>query len=137
MADTLSPEYRSEIMSRITGRNTQPEVAVRKLLHRMGYRFRLHRKDLPGKPDIVLSKWKTIVFVHGCFWHGHECRRGKMPSTNTDFWVEKIRKNRERDSIVVEKLRKIGWRTMIVWQCELNDVDSLRLRLKGIAADHA
>lgn len=135
--DSVSPERRSEIMGRVSNKNTRPEVAVRSLLHRMGYRFRLHRKDLPGKPDIVLPKWKTAVFVHGCFWHGHDCRRGAAPSSNVEFWAEKIRKNQKRDRISESRLRESGWDVMVIWECELKGVDALRSKLKGIAVDHA
>lgn len=135
--DTLPPDRRSEIMSRIKGKNTKPEMRVRSLLHSMGFRFRLHRKDLPGKPDIILPKWKTAVFVHGCFWHGHDCPRGSRPSSNIAFWAEKIRKNQERDRTANDRLRDSGWTTMVIWECELRDIVTLRSKLKGIAATHA
>ncbi len=131
--DTVNRKRRSEIMSRIGGKNTKPELAVRRLLHAMGYRFRLHRKDLPGKPDILLPKWKTAIFIHGCFWHGHACPRGTRPSTNTEFWAEKIRKNQERDDLTGKRLRESHWRVMVIWECELKDVESLCSKLKGIA----
>jgi DNA mismatch endonuclease, patch repair protein len=109
-------------MSRISGRNTTPEIIVRKLIHRLGFRFRLHVRTLPGNPDIVLPKYKKIVFVHGCFWHGHEnCRRSKRPSTNTGFWDQKINGNIERDKVINKKLTELGWKTLSIWQCEIKD----------------
>lgn len=107
------------MMSGIRGKNTKPEIIVRKALHAAGYRFRLHRKDLPGKPDIVLPKYKTVIFVHGCFWHKHDCRYFKWPKTRPDFWREKIEGNVERDRLAYEKLEEMGWRVKVVWECEL------------------
>lgn len=104
--DVFSREKRSQIMSRVSGKNTKPELIVRSLLHNMGYRFRLHRKDLPGKPDITLPKYKKNIFVHGCFWHGHlDCPRAKRPATNKKFWNEKLNKNIERDKVAVRNLK--------------------------------
>ncbi len=118
--DVFSPEKRSRIMSRISGKNTKPEIYIRSLLHRLGYRFRLHRADLPGKPDITLPKHKKIIFVHGCFWHGHEgCRRAKRPDTNKEFWDKKIEGNIARDKHNREKLETLGWKVMVVWTCEI------------------
>jgi len=117
--DSVSPDKRSENMRRVGQKNTKPEIAVRKLLHSMGYRFRLHRKDLAGKPDIVLPKHKIAVFVNGCFWHGHDCPRGKRPSTNTEFWNEKLSRNVERDRSNCERLKAEGWGVAIVWECEI------------------
>src|SRR5436309_444112 len=97
MADIVSKRRRSEVMRRITSTDTRPEVLVRRVLHRMGFRFRLHQKDLPGKPDIVLPKWRTVILVHGCFWHGHDCCEGHLPKTNTDYWAPKLERNRRRD----------------------------------------
>ncbi|MDY6851369.1 MAG: very short patch repair endonuclease [Thermodesulfobacteriota bacterium] len=117
-------------MSRISGKNTKPELVVRSLLHNMGYRFRLHRNDLPGKPDITLPKHKKIIFVHGCFWHGHiDCPRAKRPETNKEFWHEKLNKNIERDKATVKKLRQLGWGVLTVWTCEVNDADKLKIKL--------
>lgn len=105
-------------MSRVRNKNTRQELLVRSLLHRLGYRFRLHRKELPGTPDLVLPKHCLALFVHGCFWHGHDCNRGKLPSSNREFWRRKIERNIERDRAAVEQLEKSGWRTIIVWGCE-------------------
>ncbi|MDF1614346.1 very short patch repair endonuclease [Desulfurivibrio dismutans] len=117
-------------MSRVGGKNTKPEIAVRSLLHSLGYRFRLHRKDLPGKPDITLPKYKKVIFVHGCFWHGHEdCPRSKRPSTNEEFWREKLDKNIERDKETVTALKKLGWDVLTVWACEVKDTNKLKTKL--------
>ena len=130
MADTFTPEQRSAVMARVKNRNTTPEKVVRSLLHNMGYRFRLHRKDLPGSPDIVLPRYKTVIFVHGCFWHGHNgCRRGARPTSNTEFWNVKIDRNIERDHLAVRELEKTGWRVFTLWQCEMKDMGVLRDRL--------
>lgn len=107
-------------MSKIRGKNTKPEKILRSALFSLGYRFRLHRKDLPGKPDIVLPKYKTVIFVHGCFWHYHaDCREGRVPSTNSKFWKEKLEKNVNRDKQHNEKLSAAGWKVITVWECEV------------------
>lgn len=128
-------------MSKVRGKNTKPELIVRSLLHRMGYRFRIHRRDLPGNPDIVLPKHKKVIFVHGCFWHGHEnCPRAKRPSTNKAFWNEKLTKNIERDKQHLQQLEQLGWRALVVWSCGVKDPDALRNRLERFMnerqADH-
>ncbi len=123
--DRLSPERRSWLMSRIKGANTKPEIGVRSLLHRIGYRFRLHRRDLPGTPDIVLPGRKAVVFVHGCFWHGHACKRAKMPKTREDYWAEKIDGNRRRDARKRRQLRALGWKVVVVWECETKKAGSV------------
>lgn len=110
---------RSRMMSGIRGRNTKPEIFIRQALHARGFRFRLHVKSLPGKPDLVLPKYKVVVFVHGCFWHGHECRYFKVPKTRSDFWLEKIGKNQLRDRLQVSSLMALGWRVLIVWECAI------------------
>lgn len=120
MSDVHSAKVRSFNMSRIRSKNTKPELVVRKLLHSAGFRFRLHASDLPGKPDIVLRKYETVVFVHGCFWHGHEkCKYFVVPGTRTDWWLQKINRNRELDAINAKKLRDLGWRVVKVYECEL------------------
>ena len=114
----------------MNAKNTKPELIVRSLLHNMGYRFRLHRKDLPGKPDITLPKYNKIIFVHGCFWHGHiNCPRAKRPATNKKFWNEKLDKNMERDKIIINNLRQLGWDILIVWTCEVKNTEKLRNKL--------
>lgn len=119
MADHLTAEQRSFNMSRIRGRDTKPEMVVRRMLHALGFRFRLHRADLPGKPDIVLSKWRTVVFVHGCFWHGDHCDLFRWPATRQEFWRAKIESNVTRDHAAIEKLLAAGWRVVTVWECAL------------------
>ena len=117
-------------MSRVSGKNTKPEIAVRSLLHNLGFRFRLHRKDLPGKPDITLPKYKKVIFVHGCFWHGHaDCSRSKRPSTNEEFWREKLDENIERDKATVNALKQLGWDVLTVWACEVKDTNKLKIML--------
>ena len=117
-------EQRSRNMSAIKSKNTKPEIAVRKLLHSMGYRFRLHRKDLPGSPDIVLPKYKTVIFVHGCFWHRHQnCKYASTPKTRQEFWNKKFNENINRDKINQENLSSKGWKIIIVWECEIKDQD--------------
>ena len=130
--DVFPQKKRQEIMSRVRSRNTRPEALVRSLLHRLGFRFRLHRKDLPGTPDIVLPKYGTVIFVHGCFWHGHDCTRGKLPTTNAEFWRKKIEGNVARDKEATEELRSQGWRVINVWSCETSScvkLDALGHRL--------
>jgi len=130
MVDRLSPAHRSWNMSRIWGRNTKPECLVRSLLHRAGYRFRIHRKDLPGRPDIVLPKYRTVIFVHGCFWHRHEhCRFAYTPKSRVAFWQKKFTDNLERDKKAIQELRKARWKVIIVWECELRDEAKLKRRL--------
>ena len=132
MADVVDASTRSRMMSRIRGKDTRPEIIVRKLLHKAGYRFRLHRKDLPGSPDVVLPKLKVAIFVHGCFWHAHTgCRFAKTPSTRTSFWQEKLRRNMERDEIARQALLVLGWRVLVVWECvtkSSDEVESLTQR---------
>ncbi|MEQ8783987.1 MAG: very short patch repair endonuclease [Roseibium album] len=119
MADVVSKEVRSRMMSGIRGKDTKPELIVRKALHRAGFRFRLHDSKLPGKPDLVLSKYKVAIFVHGCFWHGHDCHLFRLPSTRTEFWQKKIASNVERDRLVTNALVNSGWRIATVWECAL------------------
>lgn len=120
-------------MAAIRGRDTTPELRVRRLLHLLGYRFRLHRRDLPGSPDIVLPRYRTVIFVHGCFWHRHpDCRYTTTPKTRTDFWAAKFQKNMERDARQQSDLRSAGWTVVIVWECELRDIEALTDRLQKI-----
>lgn len=117
--DNLSKKHRSWNMSRIKGKNTKPELIVRSLLHKMGYRFRLHRKNLPGKPDIVLPKYKTLIFVHGCFWHQHEgCKRATMPKSNEKYWKKKLKGNVSRFEVNKFILEQKGWNIIVIWECE-------------------
>ena len=119
MPDIFAPEKRHEIMQNVKTKNTAPEIKLRSLLHKNGFRFRANRKDLPGKPDIVLPKYRAVIFVHGCFWHGHDCPRGQRPQTNADFWKQKIDRNVIRDKSDVSLLESLGWRVLIVWECEI------------------
>ena len=119
MVDVVDSATRSRMMSGIRGRNTKPEILIRSLLHRHGFRFRLHVRDLPGKPDIVLPRYHAVVFVHGCFWHGHDCPLFKWPGTRPDFWREKIGRNQANDNRAREALLANGWRVGIVWECAL------------------
>ena len=131
MADVFTPAKRSAIMARIKGENTKPEIIVRKLVHSLGCRFRLHQSRLLGKPDLVLPRHNKIIFVHGCFWHGHAgCSRATVPSTNAAFWEKKIVGNKTRDRRVGRKLRRSGWRVLIVWQCQTKNIEKLTDRLK-------
>jgi DNA mismatch endonuclease (patch repair protein) len=135
MADTFTPEKRSEIMSRIGRKDTGPEMRVRRLLHALGYRFRLHRKDLPGKPDVVLPRYRKVILVHGCFWHSHpDCPRAALPTTNEQFWRTKIGKNVARDALAREQLHEQGWDVLVLWQCELKGVDALARQLQAFLA---
>lgn len=120
MSDIFSSEKRSEIMSKISGKETKPEILVRKFLFAHGFRFRKNDKKLPGKPDIVLPKYKTVIFVHGCFWHGHHnCKKSKLPETRKEFWEEKINQNISRDIRNIKDLEELGWKVILVWGCEL------------------
>jgi DNA mismatch endonuclease, patch repair protein len=127
-----TPEARSRVMRAVKGRNTKPEMTVRRLVHGMGFRYRLHRKDLPGKPDMTFSSRRKIIFIHGCFWHGHDCKRGaRIPKNNRDYWVAKIARNRRRDSEHYEALRENGWRALVVWECQLKDRETVAKRIKA------
>ncbi|HAW33432.1 MAG TPA: very short patch repair endonuclease [Alphaproteobacteria bacterium] len=120
MTDTLSKEERSRVMAKVKSRDTKPEKKVRSMLFSLGFRFRLCQKNLPGKPDIVLKKYKTVVFVHGCFWHGHEnCRKARIPKSNVEFWKNKIERNKQRFDEVAGQLRAQGWKVVVVWECEI------------------
>lgn len=130
MTDVLTQEQRKRCMSRIRSKNTLPEMKVRRLLHGLGYRFRLHYGKLPGKPDIVLPRLKKIVLVHGCFWHMHDCKQGKVkPETNSDFWAKKRESNVKRDSQVRQQLTSLGWDIMVIWECWTKDELQLSKKL--------
>lgn len=124
MVDTLTTAERSECMRRVRGKNTKPEMIVRRLVHGMGYRYRLHRKDLPGCPDLVFPRYKKILFVHGCFWHSHPgCKRARMPASNQDYWRSKLERSSRRDEANRAALLAAGWGVMIVWECEVKNSD--------------
>lgn len=129
MADRVTKEQRSKNMARVKNKNTVPELTVRKILYRLGFRFRLHRRDLPGNPDIVLPRHKKIIFVHGCFWHGHSCPKGKRPSTRQEFWDPKLDRNIERDRNNISELQKSGWKVLVIWECEIKDLQKLEKTL--------
>jgi DNA mismatch endonuclease, patch repair protein len=132
--DNLSQEQRKFAMHQVKSFNTAPEKMVRSLLHRMGFRFRTHRADLPGKPDIVLPKYRTVIFIHGCFWHRHEnCKRASILQTNQIYWEQKFKKNVERDQRIRKQLEDESWRVEVIWECELHDVEALIQRLKRLS----
>jgi DNA mismatch endonuclease, patch repair protein len=133
MSDVHTPEQRSRNMAAIRGGDTKPEMRVRSLLHALGYRFRLHRKDLPGKPDIVLPKYRTVIFVHGCFWHCHDCRYGRVvPATRAEFWSRKRAGNVERDKRQRAALESGGWKVITLWECEMRSDESLKAALVNV-----
>ena len=123
MADVLTPAQRRLNMSRIRGRDTKPEMMVRRALHARGLRFRLHRRDLPGCPDLVFPRFRACLLVHGCFWHGHDCPLFKMPATRQSFWADKIARNRQRDQSATQELLDAGWRVLVIWECALRGQD--------------
>jgi DNA mismatch endonuclease (patch repair protein) len=130
MTDVFTPAERSRVMARVRQKNTGPELKLRKLLTRMGFRYRLHRRDLPGSPDVVFPGRRTVVFVHGCFWHGHDCPRGaRRPKQNAEYWTAKTTRNLARDAEVEAGLVALGWRPVVVWECELRDEAALERRL--------
>lgn len=129
--DTLTPLERSRLMSRIQSKNTKPELAVRSVLHRLGYRFRLHRKDLPGRPDIVLPRHRKIIMVQGCFWHGHACRLASNPKSNQGYWAPKILATQARDRRNLQALVDQGWSVLELWECEIRSVRDLEHRLRS------
>ncbi len=130
MTDVLTSEQRHKCMSSIRGKDTKPEIVVRKIIHRLGYRFRLHYKNLPGKPDIVLPRHRKVIFVHGCFWHMHTCKYGRVsPHTNADFWESKRKGNRERDKRNIRAVKKAGWKPLVIWECQTKDRQVLEARL--------
>lgn len=138
MADTLTPEQRSERMARVRNRDTKPELMVRKALHTRGFRYRLHDARLPGKPDLVFPGRQKAVFVHGCFWHMHgACALSRIPKSNLDFWQPKLEGNRARDAVQLEQLHALGWTVLVVWECELRDMENLVIRLEAFLNDDA
>jgi DNA mismatch endonuclease, patch repair protein len=130
--DKLTKAERSSLMSRVRGKDSKPEMVVRRIVHRMGFRYRLHAADLPGKPDLVFAARKKIVFVHGCFWHGHNCRAGRnKPATHTAYWNTKLERNVSRDRATTAKLRRLGWRVLSVWECQLREQERLTYLLRS------
>jgi len=130
MTDLYTPSKRSWVMRQVRSGDTRPEVLVRRVLHARGYRFRLRRDDLPGKPDIVLTGYRTVIFVHGCFWHNHACARGsRRPKSNVAFWATKLDRNVQRDRRVARELRRLGWCVVVVWECQTRDLNRLSARL--------
>lgn len=130
--DTLTAEQRSERMSRVRGRDTKPELLVRRLAHGLGYRFRLHRRDLPGTPDLVFPRRSKVIFVHGCFWHRHsdpDCRLARLPKSKLDFWLPKLETNRKRDDVNLARLADLGWDVLVIWECQTRDRDVLEARI--------
>lgn len=131
--DKLTPERRSENMRRIKSKGMKPELAVRRLVHGLGYRYRLHRKDLPGKPDLVFGPRRKVIFVHGCFWHGHEregCLDARRPKSNTSYWNAKLAGNKQRDAERLQALKAMGWSVLVIWECETSDIPSVTKRLR-------
>jgi DNA mismatch endonuclease (patch repair protein) len=138
MTDVFSPEKRSAVMRRVKGKDTAPELKVRRLLRRLGVGYRLHRADLPGKPDIAMPGRKLALFVHGCFWHGHDCARGaRIPKANRPYWEAKIARNRVRDTAHRAALEAMGWRAVTLWECELKDEVALEVRLAALVTPSA
>ncbi|HEY7296720.1 MAG TPA: very short patch repair endonuclease [Xanthobacteraceae bacterium] len=131
MVDTRTREQRRRIMQSVGQKNTGPEMAVRRLAHRLGFRYRLYRRDLPGSPDLTFPARRKVIFVHGCFWHGHGCQKGRLPKSRRDYWQPKINSNQERDSQAIEKLIAAGWEVLVVWQCETRDPVALAARLRN------
>lgn len=133
MTDVFDAQKRSAVMAQVRGKDTKPEMRVRRLLTQLGARYRLHRKDLPGSPDVVLPGRKLAIFVHGCFWHGHDCKRGaRAPKANADYWLTKITRNRARDITSREALQAAGWRVETLWECEMKDEATLHERLSAL-----
>ena len=131
--DVFTAEQRSAVMRKVPGKNSSAEMKLRRLLRRMGLGYRLHRKDLPGSPDVAMAGRKAAVFVHGCFWHGHDCRRGaRQPKANADYWIAKIGRNRARDAKNQAALTAAGWRPVVIWECELKDEAALEVRLRAL-----
>lgn len=135
--DTLTPTQRSERMGRVRGKDTKPELIVRRILHALGYRYRLHRRDLPGCPDLVFGPRRQVIFVHGCFWHRHKCSLGdRMPKSRVDFWKPKLEANQQRDRQQQAALRRLGWQILVVWECELAHEEQLQNKLIAFLGEH-
>lgn len=139
MPDTLTPEQRSERMSRVRGKDTKPEILVRRLVHGMGYRYRLHRNNLPGKPDLVFGPRKKVIFIHGCYWHRHEgCKLARLPKSRLDFWLPKLEGNKARDETKQRELSAMGWKYLVIWECEIQThnlsllKNKIRMFLEGV-----
>lgn len=129
--DTLNESQRSERMSRVLSRDTKPELRIRRLVHSLGYRYRLNVRDLPGKPDLVFRKRRKVLFVHGCFWHRHDdCHLARMPKSRLDFWTLKLQKNKARDAVVRKQLKTDGWSMLIIWECEISNIERVAVRIK-------
>ena len=136
MTDVLTPEQRHKCMSNIKSKNTKPELVVRRLIFHMGYRYRLHRKDLPGKPDITFAKMKKVIFIHGCFWHKHDCPKGQSkPKTNSDFWGKKRVTNIERDKKNIQELRSMGWQVLVIWECWISNLENCSELISNFLTD--
>lgn len=136
MSDHVTKERRSFIMSQVGSKDTKPEMIVRRALHRLGYRYRLHRRDLPGSPDLVFVSRRKVIFVHGCFWHGHGCRWGQLPKSRSDYWKNKVETNRERDTRNLAALSERGWEALTVWQCELKQPQVMLDRIVAFLGGH-
>jgi DNA mismatch endonuclease, patch repair protein len=131
-----SPEVRRRTMQAVKSKDTSIEMRVRRLLHAQGYRYRLHKRELPGCPDLVFSSRRKVIFIHGCFWHGHPCARGKrVPKSNTDYWTAKISRNKARDAATLVTLRKSGWQALVLWECEMKKPDALQDRLQSFLGE--
>lgn len=135
--DIMTPRERSDRMRLIRAANTKPELAVRRLIYGMGYRYRLHGGDLPGRPDIVFRKMRKAIFVHGCFWHLHRCPNSRPPKSKLNYWVPKLQGNAERDKTVRQRLRRMGWKTLVVWECQLKRIDRLSHRIRVFLEEKA
>ena len=135
MADWLTPEQRRRVMQAVKSKDTGPEMAVRRLVHGMGYRYRLHKKGLPGRPDLVFGGRQKVIFVHGCFWHAHTCRSGRPPTSRQDYWLPKLKRNKERDAENEAKLKELGWRVLVVWECQIKDTPALIDMIKSFLDD--
>jgi len=135
MADSLTPEERSSQMRLVRSTDTKPELLVRRLTHSIGYRYRLHRRDLPGVPDLVFASKQKVIFVHGCFWHGHDCRLGRIPKSRVEYWEQKIAGNRERDARNLRSLSGMHWKCLVLWECQLKDDGALADRIRRFLDD--